>query len=90
MRVWPLPYAVFVSCWFVVEMSLLVRDLVRRRTGRRDRNTRMLAGRVVDRLVGAVPILDLDQVDGEGVGLTVVVSSHRAPRTRWCRASEVV
>ena len=42
MRVWPLPYAVFVCCWFVAEMSLLVRDLVRRRTGRRDRGTRLL------------------------------------------------
>ncbi len=38
---WPLQVTIF--CWFAVEVSLLVRDVVRRKTGlRRDRGTRLL------------------------------------------------
>src|SRR5262245_13186872 len=46
MRDLPVPYEVAVGVWFVFEMSLLVRDLVRRRrVDRRDRGTRaLLAG----------------------------------------------
>jgi protein-S-isoprenylcysteine O-methyltransferase Ste14 len=50
--VFPAPFAVSVSCWFALEVGLVVRDLLRRRARQgRDRGTRMV---VALSLAGAI------------------------------------